>query len=283
MNVDAHQHFWNYDSVRDGWITDAMSVLRRDFLPDDLAPEMAASGMNASVAVQAGQSESETLFLLELARRHKTIAGVVGWVDLRAANLLERLEYFSQFAKLRGFRHVVQDEPDDTFLLSKDFLRGIACLKQFGYTYDILIYSRQLSAAIALVEKFPEQRFVIDHLAKPLVKTGTLEPWAAQMKAIAAQPNVYCKLSGLVTEGNWKNWHADDFRQYLDVVFDAFGSERLLFGSDWPVCLLAAPYRQVKKLIADYTQNLSAAEKDKVFGSNAVHFYGLTMNRTSCV
>lgn len=278
MRIDAHQHFWNYDPVRDTWITGAMSVLRRDFLPEHLAAEMPASGIDASVAVQAGQSENETHFLLELGQRHKTIAGVVGWADLRAPNVLERLQYFSQFEKLRGFRHIVQDEPDDRFLLSEAFLRGIACLKQFGFTYDILIYPKQLPAAIEMIEKFPGQRFVIDHLAKPPIKTRQIEPWAGQMKAIAANPNVYCKLSGLVTEGNWKNWCADDFRQYLDVVFEAFGCDRLLFGSDWPVCILAATYPQVEKLIADYTQGLSTAEKEKVFGLNAIHFYDLTMN-----
>lgn len=280
MNIDAHQHFWNYDPVRDGWITDAMSVLRRDFLPEHLAPEMAASGINASVAVQASQSESETLFLIELARRYKTIAGVVGWVDLRAKNLLGRLEYFSQFKKLRGFRHVVQDEPDDRFLLGEEFLRGIACLKPFGYSYDILVYPRQLPAAIEMVEKFPEQRFVIDHLAKPLIKSRQLEPWASQIKVIAANPNVYCKMSGLVTEGEWTSWRTDDFRPYMDVVFSAFGVGRLLFGSDWPVCLVGATYRQVKKLIADYTRDLSAADKGKIFGLNAIHFYNLTTNTT---
>jgi L-fuconolactonase len=280
MRIDAHQHFWNYDPVRDAWITEHMSVLKRNFLPDDLSVEMTATRIDASVAVQAGQSESETRFLLELAHQHKSIAGVVGWVDLRAENVSERLQYFSQFAKLRGFRHIVQDEPDDTFLLSESFLRGIACLQQFDYTYDILIYPRQLPAAIAMVHKFPDQRFVIDHLAKPPVKTRQLQPWAAQIRAIAVNPNVHCKLSGLVTEGDCKAWRADDFRPYLDVVFDAFGADRLLFGSDWPVCLLAATYNQVEKLIAAYLGNLGEAEKDKIFGLNAIHFYNLAMNST---
>ncbi|HXN22908.1 MAG TPA: amidohydrolase family protein [Candidatus Dormibacteraeota bacterium] len=280
MKIDAHQHFWNYDPVRDAWITEAMSVLRRDFLPEHLGREMDASGIAASVAVQADQSESETRFLLELAQRYKTVAGVVGWVDLRATNLSERLEYFSQFDKLCGFRHIVQNEPDDRFLLSEEFLRGIACLKQFGYTYDILIYPRQLPAAIEIVDKFPDQRFVIDHLAKPLVKNSQLEPWTAQMKTIAANRNVYCKVSGLVTEGDWANWRADDFRPYIDVVFDAFGSDRVLFGSDWPVCLLAATYRQVHELISNYTKDLSAGDKQKIFGMNAIRFYKLRMNST---
>ncbi len=278
MRIDAHQHFWKYDPVRDAWIDGRMSVLKCDFLPEHFIPEMLASGIDACVAVQAGQSENETNFLLELAQQDRRISGVVGWVDLQASNVIEQLQYFSKFTKLCGFRHIVQDEPDDRFLLSESFLRGIAGLQQFGYTYDILIYPKQLSAAIEMVEKFPEQRFVVDHLAKPPVKSGQLEPWAARMKAMASNPNVYCKLSGLVTEADWKNWHTNDFRRYLDVVFDAFGSDRLIFGSDWPVCLLAATYQQVLKLVTDYVQPISRTEKDKIFGLNAIHFYDLTLN-----
>lgn len=280
MRIDAHQHFWNYDPVRNSWITDEMVVLKRNFFPQDLFPEMDSTGIEACVAVQADQSEAETNFLLELAQRNKKIAGVVGWVELCAANIVDRLEYFSQFDKLRGFRHVVQAEPDDRFLLSAPFLRGIAALKHFEYTYDILIYPKQLSAAIEMVEKFPQQRFAIDHLAKPPVRTGQLEPWAAQMKKIAAHSNVYCKLSGLVTEADWKNWHPDDFRIYLDIVCDAFGTDRLMFGSDWPVCLLAASYQQVTKLICDYSKKFSQVDRNRIFGENAIHFYQLAVKNT---
>ena len=275
MKIDAHQHFWRYDAQRDGWITDEMSVLRRDYLPDEFMEELATNGVDGCVAVQADQSERETLFLLELAAHHSAIAGVVGWVDLRSPDVRARLEYFSQFEKLCGFRHIVQSEPDDKFLLRDDFRRGIASLHEFGFTYDILIYPKQLPAAIALVEQFPEQRFVIDHMAKPLIKEDKLPSWASQMKIIAANPNVFCKLSGLVTEADWDNWAADDFRPYLDAVFEAFRPDRLMFGSDWPVCLVAGTYRQVKQLIADHMTNFTENDKEKVFGTNAIRFYDL--------
>jgi L-fuconolactonase len=275
MMIDSHQHFWRYDAVRDAWITDSMAVLRRDFLPDHLAAELTANGIDASIAVQADQSESETMFLLDLAEKNKRIAGVVGWVDLSSPRIGERLEHFSHSSKLRGFRHVAQSEPDDRFLARENFVRGVAQLRTFGLTYDILIYPKQLPAAIELMARLPEQRFVIDHLAKPGIKSGNTAPWAAQMKEIGQNKNVFCKLSGMVTEADRKHWKADDFRPYLDAVFDAFGVDRLMFGSDWPVCLLAATYRQVKQIIEEYVNGFSQADKEKVFGGNAARFYGL--------
>jgi L-fuconolactonase len=274
MKIDAHQHFWKYDPLRDCWITDDMSVIKRDFLAEDLFGELRANGVDACIAVQADQSENETVFLLDLAERHRFIAGVVGWVDLCAGNVRDRLHHFSRFPKLCGFRHIVQAEPDDRFLLREDFSRGIACLKEFRFTYDILIYPKQLPAATELAEKFPEQRFVIDHLAKPLIRTREIAAWSKGMRAIAASPNVYGKLSGLITEADWRDWRADDFKPYLDVVFEAFGTDRLMFGSDWPVCLVAGTYQQVRELIIGYTGGLSAPEKEKIFGMNAAQFYG---------
>jgi L-fuconolactonase len=278
MTIDAHQHFWRYDAQRDGWITDDMEALQRDFLPEDLLPVLAANDVARCIAVQADQSERETLFLLELASRCDAIAGVVGWVDLRSPSLAERLKYFSQFEKLRGFRHIAQSEPDDRFLLREDFLRGIAALREFGFTYDILISPRQLPAAIGLIEKFPEQPFVIDHMAKPGIKSGQISTWASQMRRMAQSANVFCKISGLVTEADWHQWTGDNFRPYLDVVFEAFGTDRLIFGSDWPVCLLAGTYSRVKQLLVDYVQKFADADKAKIFGSNAVQFYGLRVN-----
>ena len=275
MNVDSHQHFWRYHAVRDAWITDAMAVLQRNFLPEHLAAELTDSAMDVSVAVQADQSEKETMFLLDLAEKDKRIAGVVGWVDLRSPHVAERLEHFSRSPKLRGFRHIAQAEPDDRFLVREDFVRGVAQLRRFGFTYDILVYPKQLPAATELITRFPEQRFVIDHLAKPEIKAGKTEPWATQMRKIAQRKNVFCKVSGLVTEADWKHWKADDFKPYLDVVFDAFGPDRLMFGSDWPVCLLAATYRQAKQLIEAHVKDFSQLDKDKVFGGNAALFYGL--------
>jgi L-fuconolactonase len=275
MNIDSHQHFWRYDGVRDAWIADSMAVLKRDFLPEHLATEFAVNGMDASIAVQADQSESETMFLLDLAEKNKSIAGVVGWVDLLSPRVGERLEYFSHSSKLRGFRHVAQSEPDDRFLARENFVKGVAQLRAFGFTYDILIYPKQLPAAIELAARLPEQRFVVDHVAKPEITSGNTAAWAAQMREIAQNKNVFCKLSGLVTEADWKHWKADDFKPYLDVVFDAFGAERLMFGSDWPVCLLAATYGQVKQLIENYAKGYSEADKEKIFGGNAARFYRL--------
>jgi L-fuconolactonase len=275
MKIDAHQHFWKYDSRRDAWITQEMSVLQRDFSPQDLAPELKANGIDATVAVQAAQSEEETSYLLELAGRSRQTAGVVGWVDLCSERVEERLRFFSKCEKLRGFRHIVQSEPDDRFLLDKEFLRGIRLLGQFDFTYDILIYPRQLPAALEFAAQFPEQRFVIDHMAKPEIKARKTEEWAARMRAIAKNPNVFCKVSGLVTETDWKNWRPVDFKYYLDVVFEAFGPERLMFGSDWPVCLLAGSYRQVVQLIEDYVRANCPGRIDDIFGGNATRFYKL--------
>lgn len=252
-----------------------MSVLKRDFLPEQLALDLDANSIDASIAVQANQSENETLFLLDLAQRNDRIAGVVGWIDLVSPQVNDRLRFFSHFEKLCGFRHIAQAEPDDRFLVRHDFLRGVSCLREFDFTYDVLIYPRQLPAAIDLVSKLPQQRFVIDHMAKPEIKTGESASWSACIRSIAAHPNVYCKLSGLVTEADWHCWDSEDFKFYLDVVFEAFGPERLMFGSDWPVCLLAASYGQVKRLIEDYVDRYSSQEKEKIFGSNAIRFYGL--------
>jgi L-fuconolactonase len=279
--IDAHQHFWKYDPPDFSWVTDEMAVLRRDFLPDELARELAANGMDASIAVQTSQSEKGTAFLLDLAGMNSKIAGVVGWVDLRAPNVRERLREYSRYQKLRGFRHIVQAEPDDRFLLREDFLRGLACLKEFNFTYDILIYPKQLPAAVELVRRMPEQAFVVDHIAKPLIKAREIDSWARQMREIAGCANVYCKVSGLVTEADWKHWRPEDFEAYLDVVFEAFGPERLMFGSDWPVCLVAGTYREVKQLIEDYLAKRFTNENEKheaelaIFGETAARFYGV--------
>jgi len=274
MTIDAHQHFWRYDPARDAWITDAMSLLKRDFLPEQLEPELAANGMDATVVVQVDQSEEETLFLLDLAERSERIAGVVGWVDLRAPGIEERLRFYSQYKKLRGFRHIAQSEPDG-YLVGPDFTRGISLLREFGFVYDILIYPRQLPAAIDLVARFPDQRFVVDHLAKPLIKDGIREPWESYIRTIAQNANVFCKVSGLVTEADWQRWTPEDIRPYLDVAFEALGPERLMFGSDWPVCLLAANYRRVKEVLESYVDQHAAQRKENIFGGNAIRFYGL--------
>jgi L-fuconolactonase len=275
MRIDSHQHFWRFNPQRDAWITDEMAALKRDFLPEDLLPELKTSGIDGCIAVQADQSENETLFLLDLAGRHKQIKGVVGWIDLRSAALQERLQYFSRFEKLRGFRHIAQSEPDDRFLLRSEFARGIGQLADFGYTYDLLIYPKQLPVAIELAARFPKQRFVIDHMAKPSIRSSQFEPWSGLMRKMASLPNVYCKVSGLVTEAKWTGWRANDFEPYLDFIFEAFGCDRLMFGSDWPVCLLAGNYRQVADLVFSYVGRFPADQQDRVLGLNAVAFYGV--------
>jgi L-fuconolactonase len=252
-----------------------MSAIRRDFLPGDLAPVLDANGVDATIAVQADQSEAETEFLLGLAEGNRRVAGVVGWVDLREEDVERRLEHFSHFKKLRGVRHIAQGETDDRFLARPEFVRGVGHLKSFGLTYDILVFPRQLPAAIELAGKLPEQKFVVDHIAKPEIAAKKIEPWAGLMREIAAHLNVYCKVSGMVTEADWGKWKPADFEPYLDVVFEAFGPERLMFGSDWPVCLVTASYAQVKSIVESYVDRHVPAAKAAIFGDSAIDFYAI--------
>jgi L-fuconolactonase len=275
LRLDAHQHFWHYQPARDQWITPEMGVLRRDFLPEHLAPLLAANGVDGCIAVQADQSEAETQFLLDLAREHPFVRGVVGWVNLRAPDVDERLDHFAADPHFRGVRHLVQGEPNDEFLLEPEVMRGIAALAPRGLTFDLLLVPRQLRAAARLAALLPEQRFVLDHLAKPLIKAGVLEPWASDFAALAAQPNVSCKLSGLITEADWGAWKPGDLRRYLDVAVETFGVERLLWGSDWPVCLLAGSYQDVREVIAEYLVRASVDERAAIFGGNAMACYGI--------
>ena len=275
MRIDAHQHFWQYSPAEYGWISDEMEVLKSDHLPDRLAPLLAAAGLDGTVAVQARHAVAETEWLLELAVQNPFIKGVVGWVDLAGPELESQLTRFASHPKFCGVRHVVQDEPDDRFMLRPDFLRGIEKLAAFDLVYDILIYPRHLPAACELVQEFPEQPFVLDHIAKPLIKDRILAPWDEQIKRLAIYENVTCKVSGMVTEADWGGWRPADFRAYLDVVLAAFGSERLMFGSDWPVCTLAGSYDQVVHLVASYAEALSANEQADLWGRTAVRVYGL--------
>lgn len=274
MRLDAHQHFWRYDPVRDAWLTPAMEVIRRDFLPDDLGPVLEANGMDGCVAVQADPSEDETRFLLELARAHDFIRGVVGWVDLRSADLEDRLAHFATDPLLRGVRHIAQAEADD-FLARDEVVQGIGRLRGFGLTFDVLVYEHQLPAAITLAERLPDQPMVLDHLGKPRIRDGVLEPWAARMRELARHANVCCKVSGMITEADWAHWRPAELRPYLDVAFETFGPERLMFGSDWPVCLVAGSYGRVMEVVAEVAEALSADERAAIFGGNAARFYGI--------
>lgn len=274
MRVDAHQHFWRYSPVSHAWIDDSMAVLRRDYLPEHLRPELDRSGFDGSVAVQAAQSLDETRFLLDLSARDPWVMGVVGWVDLLAADVRDVLGRFADQTKLVGVRHIVQSEPDD-FMLRPDFRRGIAALVEFDLAYDVLVYARQLPAVLDLVRAFDGQRFVLDHVGKPEIRAGTVEPWAARVRELGRCPNVWCKVSGLVTEADWTAWTEADLRPYLDVVFEAFGPERLMVGSDWPVCTLAASHARVGEVIHRYAAQASEAERRALFGDTARQFYKL--------
>ncbi len=278
MRIDAHQHFWKYSAAEYPWIGVGMERLARDYLPGDLAPNLTAAGLDGSVAVQARQSLDETRWLLDLADAHPLIKGVVGWVDLRSDHIAQELAEFADRPKLVGVRHVVQDEPDPRFLLDEAFVRGLRQLAPRGLTYDLLLYPHQLPAAAELAGLMPEQPFVLDHLAKPQVKHGLpsgMDPWQTDIRALARHAHVTCKLSGLVTEAVWNGWQRSDFTPYLEVALEAFGPARLMFGSDWPVCLLAGEYADVAGIVTDFLSRLSAAEQQNILGGTAASFYGL--------
>jgi L-fuconolactonase len=276
LKIDAHQHFWKFDPVRDSWIGDEMWIIRKDFLPADLQPILQETGIDGCVSVQVDQSEEENEFLLDLAARHDVIKGVVGWVDLQHADVEDRLARYRSFPKMKGFRHVLQGERDRALMLKPAFKRGIGLLRQFGYTYDILIYPDQLGYASELIAAFPDQPFIIDHIAKPHIKDRYItEEWKDAIRAVAAHGNAWCKISGMVTEADWKHWKPEHLKPYIDTVVEAFGMQRVLYGSDWPVCLVAASYRQVLGLVEDYFSSFSEDERAAFFGGNAINFYHL--------
>ncbi|HJY92526.1 MAG TPA: amidohydrolase family protein [Candidatus Acidoferrum sp.] len=275
MHIDAHQHFWIYDPREYEWIDETMTPLRRDFLPADLRHELEREGFQGSVAVQARQSLRETRSLLDFATQSPFILGVVGWVDLRSPQAGADLKPLAQNPKLVGIRHIVQSEPDDRFLLQSDFLRGISLLREFDLAYDILIYPKHLTVAAEFVRRFPEQRFVLDHMAKPEIRSGKINQWKKGIAELAAYPNVYCKLSGLVTEADCNRWKPEDMTPYLDVAFEYFEANRLMIGSDWPVCTLAGSYSQVMGLVKEYLSGHSEQEREAVLGGNAKRFWRL--------
>jgi len=276
VRLDAHQHFWRYSPAEYAWIDARMARIARDFLPADLLPELARAGLDGALAVQARSSLAETHFLLELARAEPRIRGVVGWIDLCGDDVRGVLDGLADQPRLVGLRHIVQDEPDDRFLLRPDFQRGIAALAGRDLVYDVLVYPRQLEAVRAFVAAFPAQTFVLDHLAKPAIARGERQPWEQAFRALGAFPNLACKVSGLVTEATWNAWKPADFRFYLDVALETFGAGRLLFGSDWPVCLLAArDYATVHALVSDWAATLSPGARAGLFGANAARLYRL--------
>jgi L-fuconolactonase len=273
--VDVHQHFWIYNQEEYKWIDTSMAKLQRNFLPSHLNRVLKKNGIDFCVSVQARQTLQETKWLLELAQNNSFIKGIVGWINLKSSSVEQDLEKFAAYKKFKGVRHLLQDEDDDRYMLQPDFKQGLRQLEKYGLTYDILIYPRHIKYACALVSEFPQQKFIIDHLAKPLIKEGKIEAWKKDMKELAKEDNVFCKLSGMVTEANWNSWKQEDFVPYMETLLEIFGPNRLLFGSDWPVFTVAAKYKQVLGIVTNFISFLSPAEQARIMGQNAIDFYNL--------
>ncbi len=271
--IDSHQHFWQYNPAEHIWMTDAMQVLKQNFMPADLDSLLPQIGFDGCIAVQARQSIEETNWLLKLANENDFIKGVVGWVNLRSPDIDEVLSGYANQKKLVGVRHVVHDEADDNFMLQPAFQNGIAALKEFNLTYDLLLFAKHIPVALQLVEKFPEQYFVVDHIAKPFISKKEFSPWKEDLKELAKHPNVFCKLSGMVTETKWNDWKADDFQQYLDIVAESFGTNRIMIGSDWPVCTLSGNYSSTMSIVINYANQFSKEISDGILGGNCINFY----------
>ena len=277
MKIDSHQHYWHFNTADYGWMGENMSVIKRDFLPTDLLPELKSIDFDGSVAVQARQSLEETNWLLQLADEHPHIKGVVGWLDLQSEQAEEQIAAFAKHPKAAGVRHVIHDEEDLDFMLRPAFIRGVQLLEKYDLAYDILIFPTHLANTIEFVKQFSDkQTFVIDHIAKPLIKDVIVSPWKEDIVALAKFPNVYCKLSGMVTEADWNTWKPENIRPYLDVIMEAFGPERILIGSDWPVCLVAGKYSEVMQVVIDYISTFSEKEQALMLGENAAKAYRIT-------
>jgi len=278
QRIDAHQHFWKFDPVRDSWINSDMSVIARDFLPGDLLPILQKNNIDGTVVVQTCHTDADNHFMLDLAEQHSFIKGVVGWVNLQSIRVEDKLKYYHErYPKMKGFRHVLQSDPDDQLMLRDSFKNGISLLNKYNFTYDILIYPKHLKYAAQLAAEFPDQKFVVDHMAKPHIKTKEINGWKRDMEALSKHLNVYCKVSGMLTEADWYSWKTDDFMPYLDVVFNAFSINRVMYGSDWPVCKLAGGYNRALEILQIYTSRFSEKEQEQFYGGNAIEFYNLEL------
>ena len=276
MKIDSHQHYWHFNTADYGWMGENMSVIKRDFLPTDLLPELKSIDFDGSVAVQARQSLEETNWLLQLADEHPHIKGVVGWLDLQSEQVEAQIAAFAKHPKAVGVRHVIHDEEDIDFMLRPAFIRGVQQLEKYDLAYDILIFPTHLANTIEFVKQFSDKQiFVVDHIAKPLIKDGIVSPWKEDIAALAKFPNVYCKLSGMITEADWNTWKPENIRPYLDVIMEAFGPERILIGSDWPVCLVAGKYSEVMQVVIDYISTFTEKEQALMLGENAAKAYGI--------
>jgi len=274
MKIDAHQHFWKFDPKRDSWITDDMRVLKNDFMPDDLRPLLQSEGIDGCVAVQADQSENETEFLLNLAQSHPWIKGVVGWVDLKNNNLESRLNYYGEDVRFKGVRHILQAEKSG-YMLAPDFVNGVKTVGSRGLTYDILSLESQMEEVFEFVQQLPAMKLVIDHISKPNIKEQSFDQWRLWMKRISQFDHVHVKLSGMTTEANWQTWQAEDFIPYIDTCLEYFGANRLMYGSDWPVSLLAGSYTKTNNAMKSGVSRLSVDEQEQIMGLTAVQFYDL--------
>lgn len=281
MRIDSHQHFWKYNSSDYVWMTNSMDLLRHDHLPNDLQPQLAKIGFQGTIAVQARRLERETEWLLDLSAGYDFIQGVVGWVDFESPDFDRALEQFSAFPKFRGVRELIHDMADVDYAIGESHTWAIAKLEQFGLSYDLLLRPQHLRPALKLARQFPNQRFVVDHIAKPHIAQRQMQPWQEDLSALAKCPNVYCKLSGMVTEAAWTHWHDSTFRPYLDAVVDAFGTNRVMIGSDWPVCTLSGSYSATMDIVINYVAELSESEQDRVLGGNAAEFYHLELAGSS--
>jgi L-fuconolactonase len=275
MRIDTHQHFWKFDPIRDSWITEEMQVIKRDFSPLDIQFVLERNGFGGSVAVQADQSKEETAYLVQLANDYPFIKGVVGWIDLQAADIRQQLDGYQSDTVIKGFRHIVEGEADPDFLIRPAILNGLKALADYGYTYDLLIRPRHYAATLDCVQQNPNLQFVLDHIAKPPIKSKAFDEWATFIDALSAFPNVVCKVSGLATEADWEGWKLDDFKQYLEHIFARFGKERIMYGSDWPVCLLAASYEESIAIVEDKLGQFTAAEKNAFWAENAIRVYNI--------
>ncbi|HZY61972.1 MAG TPA: amidohydrolase family protein [Edaphobacter sp.] len=276
MKIDSHQHYWKVDRGDYHWMSPAAGVLYRDYLPADLRPLLRQHGIDKTVVVQAAQTVAETDFLLKLAAEDDSIAGVVGWLDLEAEDFTELFERYRQHAKFVGMRPMLQDIAEDDWIMKPQVLKSLQLIAEADFPFDLLVHSRHLPYMLRALGAVPRLRAVVDHIAKPEIRTGTLEPWKSLMAEVARNANVYCKLSGMITEADHKHWSVDDLRPYVEHVMQCFGVDRVMFGSDWPVCLLAGSYGQVVSALREILAPVMNEDTErKIFGENAGRFYGI--------